>query len=371
MEVTFKKDLELRKKQKLYRSLSFSDDEGSFNFSSNDYLGLRNHPSIRQALKQFLENDEAVSSSASPLLGGYSSYHKEALEFFCQWRSCQASLAFSSGYQASLGVLPALAKHSLVFSDELNHASLIDGIRLSGSPYHIFRHNDLNHLEDLLKKTKDNKSGQKLIVTESLFSMSGDFSHLESLSQLCDRYKALLYLDEAHSTGLFGDNLSGLSRLVKNQDFLVSLHTGGKALASPGAFVACSQLIQNHLINHCRSFIYSTAPSALFMRHWLAVLKLLKQQDQQKRAKKLRQKALQMRQALGLEPTESPILFINLKTTDQALKVSKELSAKKYFIPAIRYPTVPKDKQGLRIVLRYDHKDKEISALLDTLKSLL
>jgi len=207
----------------------------------------------------------------------------------------------------------------------------------------------------------------KLIVTASLFSMSGDFSDLENVTFLARKYKALLFLDEAHSTGLFGNKLSGRASLLKDKDFIISLHTGGKALASSAAFVACSPMIKDYLINNCRSFIYSTAPSPLIMKQWLIVLKLLKKLSH--RAKALRQKALEMRQMLELPQSESPILFINLKTAKKTLETSQKLYQKKHFIPAIRYPTVPKDKQGLRVVLRYDHKKEGLLSLTKLLKN--
>ena len=360
----FQNDLDERKKQALYRHISFSNHQGFLDFTSNDYLGLRNHPEIKQALKEALEEGIPLSASASPLLGGYASFHREALQSFCEWTGRPSSLVFSSGYQANLGILPALAKKRVVFSDEFNHASLIDGIRLSQRPYHIFKHNDLNHLEDLMKQAAE----PKLIVTESLFSMSGDFSDLEGLSQLACKYKALLFLDEAHSTGLFGGSLSGRADFLKEKDFVITLHTGGKALAGSGAFAACSHLIGDYLINNCRSFIYSTAPSPLVIKQWTAVLKLLKKESN--RAEIVKQKAVEMRQALDMPQSESPILFINLKSAERALKASQELYKNNYFIPAIRYPTVPKDNQGLRIVLRYNHKKEDLKQLAKFLKKI-
>ena len=358
----FQFDLDQKKKQALYREIPFSDS--LLDFTSNDYLGLRNHPEIRKVLKEFLDEEIPLSSSASPLLGGWTRFHIEALQSFRDFSGRPSALVFSSGYQANLGVLPALAKKRVVFSDQLNHASLIDGIRLSGRPYHIFKHNDLNHLEDLMKKTEE----PKLIVTESLFSMSGDFSNLEELSDLASQYKALLFVDEAHSAGLFGTHLSGRASFLKEKDFVITLHTGGKALAGSGAFLACSGLIGDYLINNCRSFIYSTAPSPLVMKQWTAVLKLLKKES--KRAKLLKETALKSRQALGLTQTESPILFINLKSAELALKASQYLCENNYFIPAIRYPTVPKDNQGLRIVLCYDHKKEDLNQLIELIKNL-
>jgi len=355
-------DLDEKKKQGLQRELVFSNR--LVDWTSNDYLGLSNHPEVRKALKKSLEENLPLSASASPLLGGYTPAHTEAVQSFCSFTGRPAALAFSSGYQANLGILPALAKKRVVFSDELNHASLIDGIRLSQRPCHVFKHNNLNHLEDLMKKTGE----LKLIVTESLFSMSGDFSNLEGLATLACKYNALIFLDEAHSTGLFGPKLSGRAEFLREKDFVITLHTGGKALASSGAFVAGSALIRDYLINNCRSFIYSTAPSPIVMRQWTAILKVLKKEKH--RAVLVKQKALEMRRALELPQTESPILFINLKTTERALKATKELHKNNCFIPAIRYPTVPKDRQGLRIVICQHHTKEEMGKLAELIKKI-
>ena len=156
-------------------------------FTSNDYLNLSSHPEVRRQMILALKQNVDLSSKASRLLGGTSSWHIKTEEALQQFVNRPAVLSFSSGYQANLGIIPALAKDRVIFSDELNHASLIDGIRLSHNPYHIFQHNDLNHLEDLLKKEKG-----KMIVTESLFSMEGDFCPLEEVSKLAIKYQALL-----------------------------------------------------------------------------------------------------------------------------------------------------------------------------------
>ena len=350
----FKNNLENRKKNKLYRkSLKLQ----GLDFASNDYLSLSSHPQIKQELTQALKNDMSLSSKASPLLGGASDYHIQAEQELKKFINRPAVLTFSSGYQANLGLIPALAKNRVIFSDELNHASLIDGIRLSQSPYYIFRHNDLSHLEDLLKKTKQ----KKIIITESLFSMAGDFCPLKEISDLALKYQALLLVDEAHSTGLFGKRLGGRVSALKQKDHIVTLHTGGKALASSGAFTGSSLLIKNYLVNNCRSFIYSTAPSPLLMCQWLAVLKLLKKESY--RAIELKQKALLMRKEFSLPETESPILFLVLKSTQQALEISQKLKKEAYFIPAIRWPTVPKDKQGLRLSLHFDHSLEHLKNL--------
>ena len=354
-----KKALIDKKQQQLYRKpLTLK----GLDFCSNDYLGLSQHPQIKKDLIQFLKSKAPVSSQASPLLGGYQNLLVEkALQKFVQRPKV---LCFSSGYQLNLGIIPALAQQRLIFSDEENHASLIDGIRLSQRPYFIFKHNDLKHLEDLLKK----HAGLKMIVTEALFSMSGDFSPLESLADLALKYQALLVLDEAHSTGLFGHNLGGLVRGLKNKEPVISIHTGSKALACFGAFMACNSLVKDYLINHCRSWIYSSAPSPLLSAQLLSTLKILKQEKH--RAETLKQKALEFRQSLSLAQSQSPIVFIPLKTAKRAVQASKLLSKKNYFIPAIRYPTVPKDRQGLRVVIHYKHSKKQLKELSQIIKTL-
>ncbi|MBC6415999.1 MAG: pyridoxal phosphate-dependent aminotransferase family protein [Bdellovibrionales bacterium] len=356
----FEFDLRQKKKEKLYREIPCFNS--LLDFTSNDYLSLAQHPQIRSEILSLLKKKVPLSSSGSALLVGKTYFHKEAEKTFKNFIQRPATLSFSSGYQANLGVLPALAKNRVIFSDESNHASLIDGIRLSKRPYHIFQHNDLNHLEDLMKK----ESKPKLIVTESLFSMSGDFSDLKSLSQLALKYNSLLFVDEAHSTGLFGKNLSGRVSQLKKKDHIITLHTGGKALASSGAFIACSPVIKDYLVNHCRSFIYSTAPSPLLMIQWIATLKILKQEAY--RAEILAKKALKTRRDFDLAPTKSPILFISLKTAEKSLKVSQALRKQNYFIPAIRYPTVSKENQGLRLILHFNHTEEQIDLLKKIIK---
>ena len=358
----FKTNLKQKKQNYLYRNISLPK---GIDFTSNDYLNLSSHPGIRKKMIQALKEGLVLSAKASRLLGGTSPWHTEAEKALKEFVKRPAVLSFSSGYQANLGLIPALAKERIVFSDELNHASLIDGIRLSKSPYFIFQHNDLNHLEDLLKK----ESKKKLIVTESLFSMEGDFCPLEDISNLALKYQALLLIDEAHSTGLFGKGLGGRVSNLKQKDHIVTVHTGGKALASSGAFVSSSLLIKNYLINNCRSFIYATAPPPLLMIQWLAILEVLKKEKG--RALSLRQKSLQMRKDLSLAPSESPIIFIVLQTTEKALKSAKSLRNQGFFIQAVREPSVPKDKQGLRIILHYEHTEEQLSTLKQNLWPLL
>ena len=332
--------------------------------TSNDYLNLSSHPKIRKSMIQALEQGLDLSSSSSRLLAGTYPHHQETETLLQHFTGREAALSFSSGYLANVGVLPALCKNRVIFSDEFNHASLIDGIRLSSSPYHIYPHNDLNALENLLKKEK----GEKIIVTESIFSMEGDFSPLQEISELALKYQALLFVDEAHATGLFGSQFSGLVYDLKTKDHIVSLHTGGKALGSSGAFIACSSLIKKYLVNTCRSFIFTTAPPPLLMIQWQQALKIL--QEESFRPLELRKKALHIRTRLNLQKNEIPILSIPLKDVDFSLKQAEYLRAQGYNVYAIRYPTVPPEKTGLRITLKYSHSLKDLEKLVTILKKI-
>ncbi len=357
----FEKNLEDRKKKNIYRK---TNKLNGLDFTSNDYLNLSTHPTIREEMIAALENNIELSAKSSRLLSGTTTWHEETETILQDFTGRPSIVSFSSGYLANVGLIPALAKNKVIFSDELNHASLIDGIRLSHSPYHIFPHNDLNVLEDLLKKEKR----EKLLVTESLFSIEGDFSHLKQLSDLALKHKALLVVDEAHSTGLFGRQFSGLVYDLKDKEHIVSLHTCGKALGSSGAFVACSKLIKDYLVNYCRSFIYTTAPPPLLMVQWKAAVEVLKSEVY--RPLEVRKKSLQFRKSLSLKESESPILPIWLKTPTSALEKAKKLREKGFNIRAIRYPTVPKEQAGLRVILQYKHNEKDLENLKNHLQNV-
>ena len=252
-------------------------------------------------------------------------------------------MTFSSGYLANVGVVAALARGKTVFSDELNHASLIDGISLSQSPCKIYPHNDLNALEQLLKK----EPGEKVIVTESLFSMEGDFVPLKEISELALKYGALLMVDEAHATGIFGNNFSGCVSDLEEKNHIISLHTCGKALGGFGAFIGCSSLIKDYLVNYCRPFIYTTAPPPLMFVQWKAALEVLEKESFRPLA--LRKRALDFRTALSdqfsLKKTESPIVPLLMDSTKVALRRAEQLRKQGLDIRAIRFPHCSQGKR--------------------------
>ena len=376
----FKAGLRERQEAGLFReALSLQKLEGE-DFYSNDYLNFSQCPELREDLIAWLslqatedgrrQKTPPLSSKASRLLGGTQALHEEAEEAVAHLIDRPSALAFPSGYQANVGLIPALAEGAVIFSDQLNHASLIDGIRLSKkSRCHIFRHNNLNHLEDLLKSEQHIKH-RKLIVTESLFSMRGDFSPLKEMSSLALKHGALLLVDEAHSTGLFGPELGGRISHLRERDHIISLHTGGKALAVGGAFVGSKLLIRKYLINFCRSFIYSTAASPLLMLQWLSVLRLLKREKS--RALTLRKKALSFRARISFPLSESPIVFLPFKAgAKEALQKAQFLRERGFITQAVRFPSVPREEQGIRLSLHFNHREERLKELSELLKQIL
>ncbi|MEK7376298.1 MAG: 8-amino-7-oxononanoate synthase, partial [Candidatus Margulisiibacteriota bacterium] len=235
------------------------DGKKYIDFSSNNYLGLSNHPKIIEAAKNAIDKYGA-GSLGSRLLSGSFDIHDELEAKTAEFKQKEAALVFNTGYQANVGIISTLAgKKDMALSDKLSHASIIDGIRLSGASHFRFKHNDMAHLEDVLKRERK-RFRHVLIISESVFSMDGDLAPLKQLAGLKKKYDCLLFIDEAHATGVFGKTGAGLieqERLSDKVDLIMG--TFGKAMGSFGAYLACSRLMKNYLINACRSFIYSTA----------------------------------------------------------------------------------------------------------------
>lgn len=335
-------------------------------FSSNDYLSLANHSGLRKLLIQALKNKLPLGSGASRLIRGHTIWHKETEDLFKKWIGYPA-LFFGSGYLANLGLISTLCKDSVIFSDQMNHASLIDGCRLSRSPCHIYAHKNLNELETLLKKEKRKN---KVIIAESLFSMDGDFAPLKELSDLALKYQALLIVDEAHATGLYGSNGRGLCSLLKKRDHIISVHPCGKALSASGAFVVGPESLKKYLVNKCRPFIYTTAPSPVLLFYIKCVLNILINNPQMRESLKKKSQFFreQVKKFANIGDSESVIVPIITGSTSSALLLEKKLQKKGYDIRAIRYPTVPKGKERLRICIHYNHTYKQLKQLVFDLK---
>ena len=322
---------------------------------SNDYLALASDPCLHRAVLDAVFASARVGSVGSRLLSGNSRDWEEIESDFANFVGAEAALYFSSGYSANVGLLSSILQpNDVIFSDALNHASLIDGIRLSRARKIIYQHRDLQSLERTLRENA-NASGAKLIVTESVFSMEGDVAPLESLTQLAQAYSADLIVDEAHAIGVCGRQGRGLvADLPDRSRILAAVYPCGKALASCGAFVCCSASVKNYLINHARSFIFSTANPPYIAHQIRAALALVRETDD--RRAHLREISAALRSALiaaGLHCSsgETPIVPVILGSNETALRVAAELQSAGFGVKAIRPLTVPPGTARIRLSL--------------------
>ncbi len=286
-------ELERLKGQGLYRKLRvvereqgpslIVDGQEVLNFSSNNYLGLANHPALREAAKEAIDH-YGCGSGASRLISGNMTLHLELEEKIAELKGTEAALVFNSGYQANIGLLSTLVgEGDLILSDALNHASIIDGCRLSRAKVVVYPHCDLERLECALREAPPRS--QKLIITETLFSMDGDEPPLGEIVDLAERYGAMVMVDEAHATGVFGPNGAGVvAKMGLEERVLVQMGTLGKALGSFGAYVAGSQGLREFRINRCRSFIFTTSLPPAVLAMAIAAIDLLNKEPQRRLA---------------------------------------------------------------------------------------
>jgi 8-amino-7-oxononanoate synthase len=267
------------------------DGREVLNFSSNNYLGLANHPDLAAAAKDAIDR-YGCGSGASRLISGNMTLHEELEAKLAEFKGTEAALVFNSGFQANTGVLSTLAREDdAIFSDALNHASIIDGCRLSRAKTVIYAHCDLDNLEDVLKRAAHAR--RKLIVTESIFSMDGDQAPLAGIIDLAERYGASVMVDEAHATGLFGALGAGVvAKLGLGDRVLVQMGTLGKALGGFGAYVAGSRPLRDLLINRCRSFIFTTSLPPAVMAMALAAIDLVQREPEPKSGRRLKRSGI-------------------------------------------------------------------------------
>lgn len=338
-----------------------------YDFSSNDYLGLAEHPSLKEAAKKAID-EFGTSSSASRLLSGDFEFHHRLEAKVANFQNKESALIFNSGYQANIGIISALCgRDDVIFADKLSHASIIDGILLSGAKFFRFKHNDINHLEDFLKKERK-KYKTALIITESVFSMTGDKARITEIVNLKEKYDCKIMIDEAHAVGIFGENGAGLieeTRLSDKVDLIMG--TFGKALGSFGAYLACSNEIKDYLVNTCRSFIYSTAlPPAVIMANLIS-LELVKNEPW--RRKTLLENAYTFRNNLIKKNLQvngsSQIISLVVGDSFKAVKFSRLLQENGYWVLPIRPPTVPEGQSLLRFSLSYNHSKDLLNKLAD------
>jgi 8-amino-7-oxononanoate synthase len=339
------------------------------NFSSNDYLGLANHPYIIDKVKRALD-EYGYGSAASRLLSGGSNLYKELEGKIARFKDTESALVFNSGYAANTGIIPAITdKDDMIFSDELNHASIIDGCRLSKAKTFIYRHKAVSHLEDLIRKA-DARS--KIVVTDTVFSMNGDIAPLNEICNICNIYNAILYIDDAHGTGVLGNGRGALSHFkIKSEPWIIQMGTFSKALGSYGAFVAGSKDAIEWILNTARSFVFSTALPSCVIAASIAALELI--EDDSVLIKRLwanRNKVAAYIKDINfnIEESETPIIPLKTGTVKNTLRISKYLYEKDICAPAIRPPTVTDPM--IRITVTADHTDEDIDRLIEALSKV-
>ncbi len=326
------------------------------NLSSNDYLGLGDDKELLEGYgREFRKSSHAMTSSSSRLLTGNHPLYDQLEKALAALYGRQSAMVFNSGYHANIGILPALCnRHDLVLSDRLNHASIIDGMKIAESPYQRFRHCDYDHLEELLEGARG-RYRQIFIVTESVFSMDGDLADLSRLVALKDKYGAFLIVDEAHGVGVFGERGLGLceaSGMVPQIDIITG--TFGKALASTGAYAVMSSLVREYLLNTMRSFIFTTALPPVILG-W-SLLTLERQVSMFSERASLLQLAARLRNELigrGFDvPGESHIVPVITGGNDLAVALAARLRNAGFLCMPVRPPTVPEKGARIRISLR-------------------
>ena len=348
------------------RYRSFALPKG-IDFTSNDYLGYgaaRRFPIPAADLA-----DYSVTGMASRLLRGHHAIWEEVESSLAAWHGSESTLMLTSGYAANEGLISTIMEPGdWVASDELNHACIVDGLRLAKSRRFAYRHNDLAHLEEGLKAevARGDSERQRFVVTESLFSMDGDTAPLKGIAELATRYDAHLIVDEAHSTGCFGETGSGCVDAAGVRDrVLASMHTGGKALGVSGAYLSCSKLLREYLINKCRHLIFTTALPPITGVAWKHMLPHVKADAEGRN--RLHANADLFRRELASHGVSAVgdhyIVPVIVGDDAKAVAAAKALQAKGYDVRAIRPPSVPPGTSRLRISIHADHDPETLTRL--------
>ena len=378
--------LEALREQGLIRELRVVDSpqtphiqvEGKplLNFASNDYLGLANEAALKQAAIQAIERFGA-GAGASRLISGTMRPHDELEEALAFFQQTEAALAFSSGYAAAVGTICSLfGKDDIIVLDKLVHACIVDAARLSGAKLRVFGHNDLDKLQEILCwATKRPGKPRVLVATESVFSMDGDHAPLRQIVELKDKHGALLMVDEAHATGLYGENRRGLAEEL-GIDHRIEIHMGtlSKAIGASGGFICGSRPLISLLVNRARPFVFSTAPVPAAAAAARAGIRIIQSDNGEQRRTALWRRVAQLVSGEGPIPStseRSAIIPILLGDELAAVETSAALRERGLFIPAIRYPTVARGRARLRLTLTASHSTEEIERVRAALASLI
>jgi len=338
-------------------------------FCSNNYLGLATHPEVVAAARRALDRFGA-SAASSRLISGHMRVHADVESAIAAWKGCADALVFSTGYQANVGAITALVgREDVVLSDELNHASIIDGCRLSRARVAIYKHNDV---EDLIRRLEDSREARRaLVVTESVFSMDGDRAPLGDLAAVAKQYGAWMMVDEAHAAGVFGPGGAGVVAEEGLSD-AVDVHVGtlGKALGSFGAYVAGSRALIDLLVNRARSFIFTTALPPACAAAAQAAIEIVQREPHLGSALLARARTFGERlraSGLSVPHLDSHILPILIGSAPEAVATAARLLERGVYVAAIRPPTVPPGTSRLRLSLMATHGDADLAAAHDAL----
>jgi glycine C-acetyltransferase len=378
----FLAELEALKRDGLYRRLRRVDGEqgaeivldgrAALNFSSNNYLGLAAHPALKKAAQDAIER-YGCGSAASRLISGNTALYDELEDKIARLKSAEMALVFNSGYQANTGIIPALAgAGDTIFSDALNHASIIDGCRLAHAETIVYPHCDVVFLEDALKKAP--ARGRKLIVTETIFSMDGDEAPLAGIVALAERYGAMIMVDEAHATGVYGPNGGGVvAQLGVADRIAIQMGTLGKALGGFGAYVACANALRELLVNRCRSFIFTTALPPAVLAAASAAVDLLYAEPQRRLALWHNVRALReglRARGFTIGESESQIMPIIIGDAEKCMVFSDRLLETGVFVQGIRPPTVPEGTSRLRVTAMATHTHEQLRRALNAFEEV-
>ena len=369
-KAVLRKDLRALEERNLCRTLA---EIRGINFCSNDYLGLAENPALRQSVAESVGGAIRVGGTGSRLLSGQTGEWQDLEERFAEFAGTEAALFFTTGYAASLGLLASLVgKDDVIYSDVLNHASLIDGMRLSGARKVIYPHLDMAALEHALRQDSG-APWRRVIVTESVFSMDGDLAPLGQLAELGEKYGAALIVDEAHATGVHGPAGRGLAVAagIAGQ-VLASIHTCGKALGSAGGFVCGPGVLKDYLVNHARTFVFSTALPPYFARQIAAALGMAITMDRERRELVQRSARLaEQLKAAGFKTagSASQIVPVVLGNVADTLDAADYLQRDGFAVKAIRPPTVPDGSARLRLSLTSKIPEAELNRLVKSLNS--
>ena len=353
------------------------------NFSSNDYLGLANDPLLKEAAIRGIERYGA-GSGASRLVCGSLAPHHELEQTLAAFKGAEAALAFSSGYATAIGAICSLLDaHDVIIIDKLAHACIVDAARLCSAELRVFAHNDLNSLAKILRWADRRNAGlsgkrrpRTLIVTESVFSMDGDFAPLRELVELKEKHGAWLMVDEAHATGLYGEKRRGLIEEFRMEDHIeIQMGTLGKALGSAGGYICGSRTLIDYLLNRARSFIFSTASMPATAAVATAAIQFVQSDAGQARRNQLWTRVDQIKNGLiqagfTLPPVRSAIIPFMVGDEAKAVGTADALREQGVFIPAIRYPTVARGQARLRLTVSAAHAGADVGQLLAVLSCL-